>query len=189
MGSEKSMKRPGVPRTSTVSRALWPPELQRSPAADFHMQQTPRQFMQTTSIPWWGGMLCVMNRMHFFYLCAIVALGLTGMTGLIVLVYGWPVDLVFFGISGAVASLIILLMSREGRVAVKIATSSPGSIQSTPRIALEADPETPLPASPLVRVLETIDLSTCPVEHFLDVPDTLHTLPLQQDVASMQQHP
>ncbi len=147
--------------------------------------------MHTTSAPWWVGVMRVIGRMHFFYLCVVVALGLTGMTGLIVLVYGWPIDLVFFSVSGTVAALVVFLISRERRPrrSVKVAISSPGSVQSTPRVTLEADPETPLPSSPLVRVLETIDLSTCAVEHFLDVPDTLHSLSSQQDVTPVQQHP
>ncbi len=37
-------------------------------------------------------------------------------------------------------------------------------------------PETPMPVAPLVRVLETIDLSTCDVEHFLDTLDTVPEL-------------
>jgi len=38
-------------------------------------------------------------------------------------------------------------------------------------------PETPMPATPLIRVLETIDLSTMDIEHFIsDVPQTETTL-------------
>jgi hypothetical protein len=43
-------------------------------------------------------------------------------------------------------------------------------------MALRA-PETPMPEASLIRVLETIDLSTCNVEHFLDTSVDLRSLP------------
>ncbi len=42
-----------------------------------------------------------------------------------------------------------------------------GEVQQTP--LLFPFPDTPMPATPLVRVLETIDLSSTNVEHFLDI--------------------
>lgn len=45
----------------------------------------------------------------------------------------------------------------------------------------QPSPATPMPVAPLVRVLETIDLSSTEVEHFIDAPDSQQaTLPVDE---------
>lgn len=172
-----------VARTSTVSHALWPREWRRSPAVDERVQQEMRRSLDTARSSWWMRALYMLERAHFFYISVVVALGLASITTLVVLLYGWPVDLVFFCVSGVAAATVFFLMVREGHVSASktSAGAMPDFIQATPHMVLGADPETPLPAMPLVRVLETIDLSACPVEHFLEVPDTV--VP-QEDVSA-----
>jgi hypothetical protein len=45
---------------------------------------------------------------------------------------------------------------------------------------IAAFPTTPMPATPIVRVLETIDLSSTNVEHFLNIHDEWHRIPESQ---------
>jgi hypothetical protein len=46
-------------------------------------------------------------------------------------------------------------------------------------------PETPMPATPLIRVLETIDLSSTSVEHFLEEEkQTSGEMPIVQELPS-----
>jgi len=85
-----------VARTSTVSHALWPREWRRSPAVDGRVQQEMRRSLDTARSSWWMRALYMLERAHFFYICVVVALGLASITTLVVLLYGWPVDLVFF---------------------------------------------------------------------------------------------
>lgn len=74
-----------------------------------------------------------------------------------------------------------LLMQLEHSIPTSLPSSS---LPST----LSAFPETPMPEAPLVRVLETIDLSSSDVRHFLDVPTTLPDAPLSEK-ASAQSAP
>ena len=49
-------------------------------------------------------------------------------------------------------------------------------------------PETPMPEAPLVRVLETFDLSSTNVEHFLDSKADLKALVPNSVTGTMQEH-
>src|SRR5207249_126636 len=61
------------------------------------------------------------------------------------------------------------LLTRLHRTFRRLAWQRPRQLRSSPGFpTLYRSPETPLPSAPLVRVLETVDLSQSNVEHFLE---------------------
>ena len=52
----------------------------------------------------------------------------------------------------------------------------------------QAAPETPMPEAPLIRVLETYDLSSTNVEHFIDSKADLKALVPNSVAGTLQEH-
>ena len=157
--SEKKWQRPM--RQSSLSHAVWPIEVQRGPATN-----TLAQLRRTYPLAFiaWLELLTFIERIHFFYLCLIVGAGLSALTELALLLYNWPIELTFFAVSGIlISSLLFRIWPRtRKRQRRRYISASIGAVT----------PETPLPQRTLVRVLETIDLSSCSIEHFIELSDT-----------------
>ena len=165
--SAKQWRRPV--RQSSLSHAVWPIEVQHGPATN-----TLAQLRRTYPVAFaaWLGLLTFIERIHFFYLCLIVAAGLSALTELALLLYNWPMELTFFAVSGILISLLLFRIwprtrnrQRRRHISASIGVTTP---------------ETPLPQRTLVRVLETIDLSSCSIEHFIELSDTDQLPPIEQ---------
>ena len=144
-------------RAARVSRALWPTNVRRAIATD-RMAQTRRRLIVTAR--YWR-----MNIVHV----VILALAVAGM-GMLVLARLWLL-LVF--LSMVIAATILLLAILRGRVVSMSRLQQSEESRSFPGVLSKGhSPNTPMPLEPpLVRVLETFDLSQTDVEHFLDLPE------------------
>lgn len=144
-------------RAARVSRALWPTNVRRAIATD-RMAQTRRRLIVTAR--YW--------RMNIVRV-VILALAVAGM-GMLVLARLWLL-LVF--LSMVIAATILLLAILRGRVVSMSRLQQSEESRSFPGVLSKGhSPNTPMPLEPpLVRVLETFDLSQTDVEHFLDLPE------------------
>ncbi len=144
-------------RAVRVSRALWPTNVRRAIATD-RMAQTRR-------------LLIVTGRYWRMNLARGVILALAGLgMGVLVAARLWLL-LVF--LSMVMAAIVLLLAIMRGRGVSMRRTQQGGESRSFPGILSRShSPNTPMPLEPpLVRVLETYDLSQTDVEHFLDLPE------------------
>lgn len=155
-----------------VSRALWPTAARKALATGRAAQGRRSLIIKGA---WWLLSLDLLRVRHPFMLVLISML--TG--GEIVAALGthlWHLLL----LSPALLLIILVLptITRSCRTMMRASTrtmfrvSSAGIYQrGEPAGSILRSPETPLPGEPpLVRVLETVDLSRTDVEHFLDRP-------------------
>lgn len=161
-------------RQSSLSRAVWPIEVQHGPATNKLAQL--RRALPLNSIRW-VGLLAFIERIHFFYFCIVVVAGLSALTELALLLYSWPLELTFFAVSGILISLLLCRLwphtrDRQSHRHISAFIGAP-------------TPETPLPEQTSVRVLETINLSSCSVEHFIELSD-VKQFPLTEQPSPQQ---
>ena len=151
---------------SAVSHALWPSDLHRSQAivkteqkrrhvklSNIYLSwaaqnvQTPTPVLLIASFTIVGGAIITALLLHFWYVLLIPTIFLT----LITLAIMQP------------------LSSKLNLTPRQTIQSTPRLFKSSPGISpVRRTPETPIPTTPLVRELETFDLSQTGVEHFLD---------------------
>ncbi len=144
-------------RAARVSKALWPTNVRRSIATG-RAAQTRRQLILT--IP-----ALTMS------VAGITFLG--GTSIILVAAHLWLLVLLFMI---AMAVFLLLVMARRRASSMKRDMNSwqyGAERRSFPGLLGKAHfPNTPMPVEPpLVRVLETFDLSQTNVEHFLDLPE------------------
>lgn len=161
-------------RQSNLSSAAWPIEVQHGPATNklAQLRRTPLLALIN-----WVGVLAFIERIHFFYLCIVVIVVLLALTELALLLYSWPLELTFFAISGLLISWLLARLwprTRDRQFPRHIAAS----IGAT-------TPETPLPEQTPVCVLETINLSSCSIEHFIELSD-MEQFPLTEQSSLKQ---
>jgi hypothetical protein len=151
------------PRASGISSALWPSNTQRCIATSKIAQQ--RRFI----IMKWPCMKRRTSRhMHLFYPTLAIMLLIGGMVLAIVVLQYWVILLTLAAAWSVMIICMIRLLfngiyntavGRRGRDLTQRARRTP---------AVFRFPETPMPATPLIRVLETIDLSRADIENFMD---------------------
>ena len=144
-------------RAARVSKALWPTNVRRSIATS-RAAQTRRQLIVSTPA-------LAMN------IVGVTVLG--GASVLLVAAHLWVVVLLFMAV---VVVFLFLVMVRRRASSMKRGMNSwqyGADRRSFPGVLGKAHfPNTPMPVEPpLVRVLETFDLSETNVEHFLDLPE------------------
>ena len=84
-------------------------------------------------------------------------------------------------------SLLLLIDALQQILAVRQRKSVP--VQQVQHVWQEQPtPETPMPEAPLIRVLETFDLSATDVEHFLDSKADLKALIPNSVSGTLQEH-
>jgi hypothetical protein len=151
-----------------VSNALWPTSERRYVATNWFAQQ--RRFFIMKRVWWSYVQRRAVQSLRFFYPLLIFALLGAGITLALLIFQYW----VILFILATAWSMLIVFMTRLlcdklyhialFRLYYKPRSSHP---RSRPLSALPQFPETPMPATPLIRVLETIDLSTMDVEQFI----------------------
>jgi hypothetical protein len=180
-----------------VSRALWPVNVHRCIATDKVAQG--RRFMIMKGI-WWccsssrvdfkhillrHFQLCYDNTIYFylFYTAITISFLSVGILLILFAFYPWPIVLLF-----------VILRTVSIVIAIHLWLCCIGSDlqkqpEPMPHIAVRAHPEqtnpyfpvTTMPTTPLIRVLDTIDLSSANVEHFLETSaSTEQNLPRSQ---------
>ena len=149
-----------------VSRALWPADVRRSLATGRVAQQ--RRSLLLKGKRWES--LVRLLQIDTAQLLFVVALFVGSTILAALLLHLWYVLLIpIFMLGGLTGLLVLPWLSRLYQRLRSVARRTPrvrGSHSSFP--TMQSAPETPLPADPLVRILETYDLSQTDVEHFVD---------------------
>lgn len=176
MNEDRKQLQVVLPRANGVSSALWPASARRCLATSRQAQR--RRYMivngkkwllftPSFSFPAVVGVTMLMSATvvaalswHLWYLLAVAAL----------------LPLVLLNTQGrADARSLLSNRCRPGRVRhgrVRSATAASKASREMQRLHGQAVPGTPMPDLPLIRVLETVDLSRSPVEHFIvSTPD------------------
>ncbi len=154
-------------RAARVSKALWPTNVRRSIATSRAAQTRRQLIVKGRNGKWSWGVFALRHPLAF---AGISILGGAGIFAILAARL-WLVLLLF------IIALLLILAVRNARLAnMKRATNSlrhGAERKSFPGMPGKAPfPNTPMPVEPpLVRVLETFDLSQTNVEHFLDLPE------------------
>lgn len=155
-----------IPCASGVSSALWPTRRRRSVATNWFAQQ--RRFFIMRGIGWSYVRRHVIQSLRLTYPLLIAALLVAGIALAVAVFQYW----VILFILTTIWSILIVVTTRFlcdkfYHVALTRSHNKPHSLRSRALSALPQFPETPMPATPLIRVLETIDLSTMDVEQLI----------------------
>ena len=176
-----------LPRANGVSSALWPASARRCLATSREAQR--RRYMIVNGKKWLlfapsfslpavvivtmltSAAVVAALSWHLWYLLAVAAL----------------LPLVLLNMQGkADAHSLLANLRRPGRVRhgyiIRSATARSRAGKDILHLQRQATPRTPMPDLPLIRVLETVDLSRSPVEHFIEMEDAESG---QQDTAAL----
>jgi hypothetical protein len=166
-GGDRSVVQISRPGASGISNALWPSRVRRSIATGRIAQQ--RRLLTLKRIWWATRSRRVMPHLRFFYHLLLFVL-LVGAILLGVLVFQYWMLLLLLALAW---SVIIMLMTRLlcDKIYDMLVLRRGRKQASTPykrrTAAATHFPETPMPPTPLIRVLETIDLSRVDVESLM----------------------
>lgn len=143
--------------------------LQRMPTNFFvhaaARQRTPLHYTPTQRLR--TGFLFAV-RVFFFVAAAALILLLTTH-------YDWSLLMLLVLLCLATTAAIVYLLFNDKEAPATFVQPGQAHKQLQRSPLLPQFPDTPMPATPLIRVLETIDLSTSSVEHFINgAPDTAH---------------
>ncbi len=161
-----------TPCASGVSSAVWPAGERSHVATSWFAQQ--RRFFVMRGM----GLSYIMQRLRLLYPLLILALLVAGSV-LAVLIFQYWVILFALAVIWSVLIVFItrLLCDKFYSIAlVRLDRKSRSLRQRSRSFSVSPQfPETPMPATPLIRVLETIDLSTMDVEQFIEDEGKLQT--------------
>lgn len=152
-----------VPCASGVSRALWPTCGRRYVATNWFAQQ--RRFFIMRGIGWSSVRCRVIQSLRLAYPLLIPALLVAAILLAVALFQYW----VILFMLAVIWSVLIVIATRflcdKFYLVVQARYYKPRSSRS--HTFSSQFPETPMPVTPLIRVLETIDLSTTDVEQLI----------------------
>jgi hypothetical protein len=182
---DRSEARFVTPCVSGISTAIWPASQRRHVATHWFAQQRRSFIMRGIALPH----VQLRIVLHLLYPLLLLALLLAG---IVLAVFVFQYWLILFALS-TLWSVLVVIMTRLlcDKVYATMATrlehgGRRGRLQRARPFSLASQfPETPMPAAPLIRVLETIDLSTMDVEHFIEDESDLQTS-TQISVVQMQ---
>ncbi len=159
---------------SAVSRALWPASVRRCVETGRAAQR--RRLIRMKRLRWSELVEgappereCA-RRIYALSLLVIATLAGGGVILITCLLHPWTVLLILAALWLLTAAMAERLLSHEVRSmqAFRRSQPPPVEVQQTGRSEAPTFPLTPVPATPLIRVLETIDLSSANVEHFIN---------------------
>jgi len=154
---------------SGVSRALWPADMRHSLATSRVAQQRRKLVIREK---WWTRLLATIQASTALTM-GVITLLVGGSMLATLLFHTWllllfPVTILTI-LSLAITPPLLVKLKQTRRMGV---TQHARELRGTPGISaaltMRRSPETPIPTSPLVRELETFDLSQTGVEHFLE---------------------
>ncbi len=168
------------PPISAVSNALWPVDTRRRMALSDYGQRrrwiASRSLWQSKRASRASSRYRVVARI-FYVLCILVATAFVLEGLLVVLFMARPWALLLLLTATWVVSLSVAyqLLHLEGPKTTLVRKNTKSrlskvaeAVSPVQQPALLPFPDTPMPATPLIRVLDTIDLSSSEVEHFLN---------------------
>ena len=165
-----------TPRSSGISSAVWP-VCERSHVATNWFAQQRRVFVMREVGPSYVQSY-IFQCLRPLYPLLILALLVTGIVLAVLIFQYW---VILFALA-VIWSVLIVFMTRlvcdkfYSIALVKLDRKARSQWQGArPLPASPQFPETPMPATPLIRVLETIDLSTMDVEQFIEDEGKLQT--------------
>jgi hypothetical protein len=166
-----------TPCASGVSTAVWPASERRHVATHWLAQQRRSFIMRGIDLQ--HVQLRIVQRLHLLYPLLLFALLLAGIVLAVLIFQYW---VILFALA-TLWSVLIVIMTRLlcDKVYATMMTRlehglRPGRSQRPRPFSFASQfPVTPMPATPLIRVLETIDLSTMDVEHFIEDESDLQT--------------
>lgn len=154
-----------IPCASGVSSALWPTRRRRSIATNWFAQQ--RRFFIMRGIGWSYVRRHVIQSLRLTYPLLIVALLVAGIALAVAVFQYWVVLFILTTIWSILIVVATRFLCDKFYYLALTRSRKSHSLRSRAFSALPQFPETPMPATPLIRVLETIDLSTMDVEQFI----------------------
>jgi hypothetical protein len=170
--------------TYNVSRALWPARMRRCIATTRAAQR--RRMIIMKGMWWLRAAHAPLLYMLFGALASALLIGSVIMAAL--LMHYWAMLLIF----GVLWLAMIVVTARLLSYEMSHSTAPVPSLYPVrhtqpglPVAPMLEFPETPVPATPLIRVLETIDLSASDVEHFLGTPPPSQPSPAPKSEAGL----
>ncbi len=156
----------GERQTSHISHALWPVQVQRVVATG-KVAQRQRSFEISRERPWgealeqrWHRLIKKTAHVHLLLsLCILLALSISITLGLLLLFSHWRISLIVFTFLGIIAGFLLHVLWSRRRQHSRTSYAPLATLLKKRGDSATKTPETPLPVAPLVRVLETIDLS------------------------------
>ena len=154
---------------SGVSRALWPADMRHNLATSRVAQQRRKLVIREN---WWAKLLATIQTSTTLTMGAIT-LCVGGSMLVTLLFHAWwlllfPITILTL-LSLAIMPPLLVKLKQRPRMSV---AQHARELRNTPGISaapsMRRSPETPIPKTPLVRELETFDLSQTGVEHFLE---------------------
>ena len=152
-------------RTGSVSRAFWPAHMRRTLATGRVAQGRRRLLLHSR----WGSLLASCFRWGTSLLMIATSMLVGGTIVAALLLHAWYILIV----AGLLLTLMTLLVVPPSVTKLSRVLHLPQGQPLRPLRSVSifpgarSDPETPLPTAPLVRVLETYDLSETDVQHFV----------------------
>ncbi len=153
---------------SGVSRALWPADMRHSLATSRVAQQRRKLVIREN---WWARVLATIQTSTALTMAAITLCVGGGIWATLRFHVWWllifPVAILTLLSLAIMPPLVIKLKQRPPMRASQRGRELRGASGIYAAPAMRRSPETPIPKTPLVRELETFDLSQTGVEHFL----------------------
>jgi hypothetical protein len=157
---------------SAVSHALWPSDLHRSQAIEKAVQRQRRRYVKFGNMPLSWVAQSVQASMPVLLVVVSTIVGGSIVTALFLhLWYILLIPILFLTLTTlAILQPFLSKLKQFKHTPRPTIQPTPHYFKSSPGFpATRRAPETPIPHTPLVRELETFDLSQTGVEHFLDV--------------------
>jgi len=150
-------------RAAKVSKALWPTNVRRSIATGIAAQTRRQLIVKSWRLRWFPGRLVLHHPLVVSGASIVMGAGMIAMLA----AHLWFT----LALLMVVLLLPVILLTRLSN-AQRSKHSAQTGLEWKSFPGKERAPETPMPGEPpLIRVLETFDLSQTNVEHFLDLPD------------------
>ncbi|MEO8954663.1 MAG: hypothetical protein ABI465_08825 [Ktedonobacteraceae bacterium] len=153
---------------SGVSRALWPADMRHSLATSRVAQRRRKLVIREK---WWAKLLATIEASTALTM-GVITLCVGGSMLAALVFHAWwlllfPVTILTI-LSLAITPPLLIKLKQARRMGVaQHARKRRGTSSISVAPSIRRAPETPIPTSPLVRELETFDLSQTDVEHFL----------------------
>jgi hypothetical protein len=199
-GDSRKRQTPKQYTTSSISRAAWPAELQRFIGTNKAAQQRRAMTIQGRKSYKSHRMLSsrmwlLANQVYAFLRQYLITALLT--SGILLLIYifyylaTWMLLALICIITGIVTCRLLFeerkpethIETKSTTIPITLTKSDEEQLlHQAPNIDF---PETPMPSTPLVRVLETIDLSSSDVKHFIHTSEQANTEGNHQPIETM----
>lgn len=156
-------------RAARVSKALWPTNVRRSIATGRAAQTRRELIVKSRYGRWWWSSFALQHPLAFAGMCALGSACIIATLA----THLWLLVLLFI-VALVVSLFLVIVRTRASSMQHSMNSLQQGTERrSFPGVLGKAHfPNTPMPVEPpLVRVLETFDLSETNVEHFLELPE------------------